>query len=146
MASAHEVALGFAWMMSVLSGDSTFVSQASGGIWRAKVPAEASPPLGSPPYCVLIYQTGSDTMRFGGRAYSGMLFQARMVGPALSSAALETAAARMDTLLTLTAETAVTGGTIKSCYRSQPLQLDELVEGVEWTNIGGLYRMVAKSA
>lgn len=145
MASAHEVALGFAWMMSVLTGDSTFPAQASGGIWRAKVPAEASPPLGSPPYCVLIYQAGSDSMRFGGRAYSSMLFQARMVGPSISSATLETAAARLDTLLTLTVETAVTGGTIKACFRFQPLQLDEMVEGVEWTNIGGLYRLIAKS-
>lgn len=146
MASAHEVALGMAWMMSVLRANSPFVAAIPGGLWRAKVPAEATPPLAPPPYGVLIHQAGTDNMAFGGRAYANMLIQAKVVGPSTQSTALEAAAALMDTLLTLTGQVAVTGGTIMSCYRSQPLQLDEDVAGEEWMNIGGLYRLMAKSA
>ena len=147
MAASHEVALGFAWMLSVLSADSAYSAATPGGTWRALIPAEATPPLSAPPYGVLIHQSGMDTVVFGGaRAYANMLFQAKVVGPASGSAALESAAARMDTLLTISGQVAVTGGTILACYRFQPLQLDELVDGEEWMNIGGLYRLMAKSA
>jgi hypothetical protein len=52
---------------------------------------------------------------------------------------LMAAAARIDDLIGLASGTA-TGGLVLSCFRDSPLQLDELVNGNLWTNIGGLYR------
>ena len=33
---------------------------------------------------------------------------------------------------------------ILACYRQSPLQMDELVNGEVWTNIGGLYRLLVE--
>jgi hypothetical protein len=34
---------------------------------------------------------------------------------------------------------------ILACYREQPLMIDEEVNGEEWTNIGGLYRLLVQA-
>jgi hypothetical protein len=143
MSASHEVSLGFAWIYSTLSGDSTLNATLTGGVWRA-----LAPPSTVAPYVVMIYQAaGKDSVAFRGtRAYSDLLYQVKAVGPSNSYASLVALSARLDTLLTLATQVAVTGGTILGCYRSSPLQVDELVNGELWSNIGGLYRMVAKSA
>jgi hypothetical protein len=143
MSASHEVSLGFAWIYSTLAGDSTLSATLTGGVWRA-----LAPPSTIAPYVVMIYQAaGKDSVAFRGtRAYSDLLYQVKAVGPSNNYAALVSLSARIDTLLTLATQVAVTGGTILGCYRSAPLQIDEMVDADLWSNIGGLYRLMAKSA
>lgn len=136
-----EMQLGFAWLYSVLIADGTLQGYAPGGVYRA-----LAPPSTASPYVIMIYQAGTDNVNFGaGRAYSSMLYQVKAVGPASNTAGIMNAAARADTLITTGVQIAVTGGTISSCFREQPLQIDELVNGELWSNWGGLYRILVKS-
>lgn len=142
MTAATEVALGFEWMASVLSTDSTLTSLAPGGVWRS-----LAHPLSTFPYVVMVHQSGADTVTFGGRrAYSDLLFQAKVEGPSSSTAALLLAAARVDSLLTQISQTTVSGGTILACFRFQTLDIEELIAGEMWSAIGGIYRLFARSA
>ncbi len=138
--ATSEMTLAFAWMYSTLSGDATLTGYVPGGINRAYAPVATTTP-----YVVMTYQSGSDGTVFGGgRAYADMLFQVVAVGPVKTISSLTSAAARIDTLLTLATQTAVTGGTILASFRTQPYESDVLVDGEQWTSIGGDYRLFVK--
>jgi hypothetical protein len=141
--STHETVLAWEFLYSTLSGDSTLMNEiTSGEVYRALAPVGAVPP-----YIVFIFQSGADDVLFQGvRGFTDMLFQVKAVGPAKNTQPLADASARLDTLLTKVTDVAVTGGTIKACFRSQPFQLDELVNGEMWTNLGGLYRLIVRSS
>jgi hypothetical protein len=125
-----------------MTGDGTLMSIATGGVHRAL----ALPSI-APPFIVFIHQSGMDKVLFQGiRGYTSMLFQVKAVGPAKSVQALADASARLDVVITRASEIAVTGGAVKACFREQPFQLDELVNGEMWTSIGGLYRLIARSS
>lgn len=139
--STHETALALEYIYSTLSGDATLMSYCPGGVNRGY-----APPSTVAPYIIIAYHAGSDMPVFGAaEAIASMVFQVKAVGPASGTATLLAAAARIQDLLP-TKQTSVTGGTIQGCYRWQPLQLDELVDGFSWLNVGGLYRIYAKSS
>ncbi len=134
--SVHEVMAGFAWLTGVLSGDSVLLGYATGGVHRALAPPETVPP-----YVVMTFQSGPDTRTAQGvRILSQPLYQIVVAGPANITATLVSAADELDDVLKL-ASGSVSGGYIAACYRESPLVRDELVAGVQWTNIGGLYRL-----
>jgi hypothetical protein len=136
--SANEIGLGFAYLYSTLAGDSTLSGYAPGGVYRA-----LAPPVTSAPYVMLIYMAGTTTTNFAAvRGYVSLLYQVKAVGPANGTQALVNAATRLDTLITTATQVSVTGGTIKSCVQTQPLEVDELVAGEQWSNLGGLYRLM----
>jgi hypothetical protein len=136
--ATHEVMLGFAYLYGTLSIDATLLSLAPGGVYRA-----LAPPVTATPYVIISYQAGTDIVNFRGvRGLASMLYQAKVVGPSNNTANLATAAARIDTVITTADQVSVTGGIIKACFRAQPLQVDELVTGEQWSNIGGLYRIM----
>lgn len=140
--ATHEITLGFEWLYSVLSTDSTLQGYAPGGVYRS-----LAPPSTASPYVILIYQAGTDAVNFGGgRAYASMIYQVKAVGPASNTAGIMNAAARADGLITTGAQVSITGGTILSSFREQPLQIDELVNGEQWSNFGGLYRILVKAS
>jgi hypothetical protein len=141
VSSTHEITLALLYLTSALTGNSTLMALCSGGAWRDLVP-----PAQTPPWVIYMHQAGSDVMRFGSRAYSSMLFQVKVVGPASASSTLESGAAMADDAITTTSAVAVSGGEIKACYRAQPLAVGELVNGELWMNIGGLYRVLARTS
>lgn len=141
--ATHEVYLSFQWLYATLSGDATLQGYAPGGVWRAE-----APPSTATPYVIIAHQpsSGGDKIVFGGaRAYSDMLFQVFAAGPAKSTQAIANAAARIDSLITTT-QIAVTGGTIMASFRAQPVEEDPLIDGELWSNLGGVYQIMAKGS
>lgn len=137
----NEVMAGFTWLEQTLSADSMLMSSVPGGIWRGLAPAGTATP-----FLILAHQTGRDiTSAMGYRLYVEQLYQVKVVGPATEESTLIAAASRFDALLGGTtagpASGSVAGAAILSCYRQTTLELDEIVSGELWTNIGGLYAL-----
>jgi hypothetical protein len=136
--SANEVDLGFQYLASTLTPDSTLLGFAPGGGYRALAATDTAVP-----YWIAIYMAGTTTTNFGAvRGYVSLLYQVKAVGPANQTQNIVSAAARIDALITRSTQLAVTGGIIKSCVQQQPLEMDEIVIKELWTNVGGLYRMM----
>lgn len=142
MPTTTESALGLTWMESTLSSDVTLQSLAPGGVLQT-----FALPGTTAPYMLVKYISGNDHVVFGGgRAYSEMRIHAIVTGPLSALSTIQSAAARIDTLLTLTSQTAVTGGIIIASFRDQPINQDEYVDGQKWSTIGGEYCVMAKSS
>jgi len=138
--STHEVVAGFMWIYSVLSIDATLLASAPGGVYRS-----LAPPITASPYVIMAHQSGMDVVTINAfRLMDNLLYQVKAVGPSSQMVAIAAAAARIDQLLGLASGT-VTGGYIGSCYREQPIFVDESpINGEQYTNVGGLYRLQIK--
>lgn len=139
--AGHEIMLGFEYLQSTLSGDATLASYAPGGVWRS-----LAPPSSAAPFVIVSHQASVDKLTMNAiRLWSEVVYQVKAVGPgnAAMIAQLVSAAAEIDALLKRPPVTTTTDGKggILACYREQALELDELVDGELWTNIGGLYRL-----
>lgn len=145
--SGHEIMLSYSWLVSTLQGDATLLSYAPGGVFRS-----LANPTTSTPYVIVSFQAGSDSVTMNAfRVLTGMTFQVKAVGPASNTAGLASASARIDALLggppslppggVAITINSVNVGWLYSCYRDAPLSVDELVEGLLWTSVGGLYRL-----
>lgn len=140
----HEIALALGWIVSTLSADIPLQGYAPGGVWRAE-----APPGTATPYVIIAHQPGQskDEIVFGGaRAYSDLCFQVIATGPAANGETIANAAVRIDSLLTVSQSTAVTGGTIITSYRTQPVEADTIINGETWTDMGGIYRIMCKGS
>lgn len=126
------------WLESTLLADNTLVALAPGGVKRAYAPPETPTP-----YIIIGTQSSTDSLTMNAvRVLNQSLFQVKAVGPAKNTQAIVDAEAQMDTVLGgiegLRNQTTA-GGYIHACYRENPLEMDELVNGKRWTNLGGLY-------
>jgi hypothetical protein len=142
--AANEIDIVYQWIQATLVNDSTLTGYAPGGVWRAE--AEASTPA---PYVTITYQPGQgrDEIAFGGvRVYSELYFEVCGAGPAKVLATIANAAARIDALLAISQQTAITGGTILASYRTQPVETDPLIDGERWNSNGGVYRVMVKAS
>lgn len=137
------------WMYATLAGDSALQGYAPGGVWRSEVPTGTDADPTPTPYIIVTYQPqqSQDFIVFGGaRAYSELYFEVVIVGPVTDWTTLTNGAARIDALLTIGQQTAVTGGTISAGYRTVPIEVDPLVAGEIQTNTGGIYKFMAKAS
>ncbi len=134
--SVLEAYAGIEFLYNTLNGDSTLMALVT-GIYRDKAPDAAVPP-----FVILTHQAGSDTLTANAvRLLTRSLYQVGVQGPDSMSPQLAAAAGRIDTLLKRTSGT-VTGAIIDACYREQPLLLGQPpVNGMEWSKMGGLYRL-----
>lgn len=130
-------AAAYLWLLALLSADSQLVAAAPGGVWRGLAPAGTTTP-----YVVVSRQGGGDVLSGNAiRLMTSDTYQVAAFAPAASFSALVAVASRLDALLGRTAQSA--GGiTILACYREQAVALDELVGGVLWSRLGGLYRIL----
>lgn len=136
-----ESELGLAWIESTLSGDTTLQGLVPGGVHQTFVL-----PGTTPPYVLVKYVPGNDVLQFGGIAYSDLHYQVTVDGPIASQTAIAAAADRINNLLTIIAPTSVSGGTIISSVRSQPISDDLWVDAAKWHTSGGDYHIRAKSS
>lgn len=142
--STHEVALALGWIVPTLSDDTPLQGYAPGGVWRAE-----APPGTAVPYIIVVFKQpqSKDKIAFSGvRVYSDLYFDVFAAGPAADGQQIANAAARIDTLLTVPQQTAITGGTLMASYRTSPIQSDIILDGVVFTNFGGEYRVMCKSS
>lgn len=142
MPTTTETALSLAWIESTLSGDATLQGYAPGGILQTfPLPGTTTP------YMLVKFLSGKDFPVFGGgRAYSDMRFRVLVVGPIATQQTIASAAARIETLLTVTAQTAVTGGIIIGSFRDQPASEDEWVDSAKYHLDGAEYCIMAKAS
>lgn len=138
-----EAMLAYGWIYSTLAADATIKSLATGGIWRGEAPDNTAMP-----YIIILHNTGQsrDGAVFGGgRAFTDMRFQVFGVGPAKLTDSVSSIASRIDDLLKVDDPVNVSNGTIIASFRTMPLEADPNINGEVQTNIGGEYRIFAKS-
>jgi hypothetical protein len=123
---------GFQFLYQTLTGDATFMTYVT-GVW-----ADVAPALTNPDYCILALQSPTDVLTANAvRVMSSNLYQVKLVGPTADYANLSAAYARAQTLLDLVRSQSG----ILACYRENGFYLPELVDGVPWVALGGLYRV-----
>lgn len=142
----NEIMMAISWLISWLSDDEELVGLAPGGVQRSM--ADPGTPT---PYIIVGNQSpGIDTRTVNEvRLLSQPLYQIKAVGPVANMEAVVNASNRLDTALggiEGLRHIQIDGGYIHACYRENPLQNDELVNGKKWTNIGGLYRIQVQQA
>lgn len=136
MSNLNEAAEGMEYLYAKLSGDSTLLGYATGGVW-----SDMAPPGTATPFVVVGMQSETDTLTMNVfRILSRALFQVKAVGPATQRTAIRNAANRIDTLLGRTSGT-TTNAIIEACYRDGVINIPEIVDGALWTNLGGFYRL-----
>lgn len=146
MPTADPIEAGFALLYSTLAGDATFTSYLSAGangIFQVMAPPGAGNATQQPaPYALLILQSGQEILSaVATRLRSDLLYQVKIVGPASASPALHAAYARADALLMPNGQPLRNAGGTLALYRTATLSVGELVNGVLWLNVGGLYKV-----
>jgi hypothetical protein len=134
--SVHEVAMGFSFITATLKADSQWVTLSPGGVKRGKAPSGSLFPL-----TIISYQSGIDVIFENAvRSSVNALYQIKAVGPSDNTQAIFDLASCIDELFKRTKGT-VTGGNIIGCYRESPLAYEDDTAGIQYSHIGGLYRV-----
>ena len=134
-----EVAQAFQWINTTLRADSALMAAATGGVWQglADIGIVA-------PYVSFAMQSSQDVLTVNAyRLWAHLLIQIKGVGPASQYAALVTIADRIDALFKRVGPVGLSVGGVLQCYREQVIALDDPtpVNGIQWTSLGGLYRI-----
>jgi hypothetical protein len=132
-----EIAQSFQWVFSTMSADNALAAAAVGGIWQGF----ADPGL-SAPYALFSEQANNDALTMNAvRLMNRMLLQIKAVGPASSYSTLVTIADRIDALFKSVRSVSLSPGYVLSCYREQAIAYEEVVNGAQWSHLGGLYHI-----
>ncbi len=132
-----EVSQAFAWVDATMRADSALVAAATGGIWQGFADIGVTAP-----YAQYSEQAGTDTITMNAkRLFSRLLLQIKAIGPANNYAALVVIANRIDALFGRVGSITLSPGVMLSCYREQPLSYEELINGAQWSHLGGLYHI-----
>lgn len=132
-----EIVTAERWLYGKLKNDATLTGLASGGVYTWPVPAGITLP-----YVLYQNQTGTD-IRGTGATRIGVngLWIVRAIAETYSFGGnLQSAADRIDALLHGKAS-AVTGGVVWACVRTEPFQLVEMADGRQFRHLGGIYRI-----
>ncbi len=133
-----EIAQAYQWVESVLIADSTLMANATGGVWQGFAD------IGTvPPYVEFARQSGSDVNTVNEiRIKVDILMRIKGIGPVGAGyAALVTIANRIDALFKNVRNAGIGGGTVLACYREQELEYPEIINGKQWSHLGGLYHI-----
>lgn len=127
------------WLTSILTNDGTLAGYVGGRVYGHIVPSDASFP-----YIWFTHQASSDVQGVGPhRIMVSALYTVRAVAVATSFASLEAIANRIDGVLQA-ASGAVVGGIVLACVRERPFVLVEPSQGVQYRQLGGIYRIWAQ--
>ena len=136
---SSETAAAFQWVASTMQADTALMAAATGGVWNGTADIGTAPPFAS-----FGRQSGIDvTTMTKVRLWAEILLQIKAVGPNSGYAALVIIANRIDELFKDRRNVGLPSGGILACYREQELAYEEpsLINGVAWSNLGGLYRI-----
>lgn len=136
-----ETELGFMFLDSVLSPDSTLAGYAPGGVSRG-----FAPPGNAVPYVIMSLQSpGADSQTITGfRLLTNPLYFIRATGPASMTQQIANASTQINVLLggkDGLRNQSIAGGFIASCIRQSPFQQDTIENGEDWVIFGGLWRL-----
>lgn len=130
---ALETTIVEAWLYQLLTADTAIAALIGSAVYSSVAP-QGAPKL----YIVLGYQGGSDENAIGTRALAQPLYQVKAVGRHSDIATLRALADRIDALLQDTR--VVTAGYQIRVQREGIIRNPEFDEGVEYQNLGGMYR------
>jgi len=141
MTAVHEIVSGIEFLIVTLSNDATLMSLSPGGVARSFVPVQT--PL---PVCIVAFHSAIDSLTVNGvRVLVKGLYQVKASGPMTSATAVWALASQIDIVLGGNQglrNIPVTGSWILSVFRENPIQYDEDVSGIQYTSMGGLYRVI----
>ncbi len=133
----------FVWIKSEATADSALVAAASGGIYQGLAPLGVVSPFMS-----YNRQAGTDVNTVNQlRIYASILLQIKMVGPSSAYETLAAGALRIDALFANRRNVGLPGGGgVLSSYRESEVAYEDpkLINGVQWSHLGGLYRIALK--
>jgi len=136
--SAIQTSLGF--LQTVLAADSTFTGFLSGG--ATAIYTGLAPEGTSPEWCILALMSSIPTLTlYGSVQLTRGLYQVKIVGPEQDYANIYNAYNQMLTDLALVRTTTGAYGTVLSCVKTEDLYMQEVVAGVPYINLGGLFRI-----
>lgn len=126
------------WLYSQLSGDAVGVADR---VYSGYAPRPATFPL-----VIFDYQAPEDDLMVVNlsRIWSSGSWIVKVVDRESSLSTLKTIAESIDTILHGQSGSA-DGGTVVSCYRTQPFKITELIDGVAYRHLGGIYRIRAQT-
>lgn len=128
-----EIITADEWLYATLSGDATLIAAVGTRIYGHVAPNSATFPL-------IIFapvDNPTDLMVVNAkRVWSDGTWQVKVVSETQSLAGLEAIADRIDTLLHRQS-----GSGVVACVRQGPLSYIEIVDGVQYRHLGGLYRI-----
>lgn len=133
-----EIAQAYNWIDTTLRADSALMAAATGGVYQGYADISVIPP-----YALYTQQAGTDILTMNAlRLWTSILMQIKMIGPASQFTALVTGADRIDALFKLVRATALPGsGGVLEAHREQTIAYEELINGAQFSHLGGLYRI-----
>jgi hypothetical protein len=120
-----------------MQADSALMAAATGGVWTDFAP------IGTvPPFALIGQQAGTDVLTVNAnRLFVHLLMRLQAVGPVANYAALVTIADRIDALFKNVRSLGLPSGGVLACYREQTLAYSNLINGAQWSYLGGLYHI-----
>ena len=129
----NSVAEGLTFLYSTLTGDTTFMSYVT-GVFRGTAPEGSSAD-----YAILIPQSATKVLSATAvKVMTNSLYQVKLVGPEADMANLSGAFDRAVALLGLVRNAS---DNVLACFLEQDLYIQEVVNGTQWANLGGLFRL-----
>lgn len=133
---AQQPTAGESWLYDCLSGDATLT-----GLVGSRIVDRIAERGQDYPLVVFQFQGGHDVMGVAAARLLGQeVFLVKAVGRAPSYATLKPIAKRIDELLHK-AHGETDDGKVRACVREQPFKMVELIDGIEYRHLGGLYRL-----
>lgn len=126
------------YIYSILTADADnqgLSTNAPGGVWRGLADLNTATP-----YIVFNQQSGIDTTAANGRhILSNNLYKIQAVGTEGQTNQIVATAGAINHYLGRVTMAASANGHV-SCFRAQPIDRDEIVNGFRWSYVGGIYR------
>lgn len=132
-----EIAQAFQWINTTLKADTALTTAATGGVWQGFADLATNTP-----YALYLQQAGTDVLTMNvKRLFVNLLVQVKAIGPSAQYAVLVVIADRIDALLGRVGPLTLASGGVLACYREQTIAMSELINGVAWSHLGGMYRI-----
>jgi hypothetical protein len=132
-----EIVQAFQFVDSTMRADTALMAAAVGGVWQEHAD------IGTvPPFAQYSQQAGTDMLTMQAvRVFTRLLLQIKAIGPASNYAALVTIADRIDALFKDKRNVTLSPGWVLSSFREQTISYGEIINGVQWSHLGGLYHI-----
>jgi hypothetical protein len=137
-----EIAQAYQWVNSTMIADAALTAAATGGVWQGYADINTTGP-----YALFTQQAGSDVLTINAvRLFTHLLLQIKAVGPASNYPTLVTIANRIDALFGRVGPITLSPGVVLAAHREQTLAYEELINGAQWSHLGGLYQIDLQGA
>jgi hypothetical protein len=137
-----ETAQSYVWAVGRAKGDAQLVAASPGGIWQGNAP------MGTVGLYVSIGQQGNtdvNTMN-AVRVFSSILLLIKAVSKSSDFDNIVIAYNLIDALFKKQVNIALSPGYMLSSYREQEVSYETLESGVQYSHLGGLYRVLLQGA